>query len=573
MSGSRCPDRRTQPSKFLVCTMPIVSEVAPIGRPSNPLHVDIFRRMLIYGEEKERPALIDPAGEETVSFAQLTESTIMMAHILETQGVQKGNVVSVFMPTSWRFPVAFLGIMTAGGVVTGAGVEGTHYETRRHLRECGAKFVVTDSEYVFEIIDSLKEIPTSEKPMLLVFIMKGDEFLEIPTDMRVCRIMTDSLYGHHLTFEKVCVPIDLDNDLATLFFSSGTTGLPKGVMSTHANLAYMSVMEMAFSERCVYPVLHKDGFDGKNEIMMMYMPLHMAMSFFTSVQSLRKGVAQVMIRCPVDVFEYIPKYKPTTFVTAPSMLAGLTARYTDCAAITNLTVGAAPTTRRQYNEVMKAYPNLKYFSQGYGMTELTVACCYTDFRYPIPFGSVGKIMPNMVMKIMKENGDECGVGEAGEIWVKGPNVMKGYLNNEQATRDTIDEEGFLHTGDIGYINSSEHIFITARMKELIKVGGRQVAPAELESELSTHPAIDEVAVIGVPDPERDSELPKAFVVLKEGETATVEDIQGYLNGKLSHYKQLAGGVQFINHIPRHRTGKILREQLRSKYCTPMRAHI
>ncbi|KAK0394525.1 hypothetical protein QR680_000791 [Steinernema hermaphroditum] len=553
--------------------MPIVSEVAPVPRPKDPLHVDIFTRMSLYGQDNERPALIDPAGDETVTFAQLCEATIKMANLLQVQGVRKGSAVSIFMPTSWRFPVSFLGILTSGAIVTGAGVDGTHYETRRHLRECGAKFIITDSEYVFEIIDALRELPAHEKPMLFVFIMKGDEFLEIETDMKVCRIVTDSLYGHSLTFDKVLVPVDLDTDLATLFFSSGTTGLPKGVMSTHSNLAYMSAMEVAFSERCVYPILHKNGFDGRNEIMMMYMPLHMAMSFFTSVQSLKKGVAQVMIRYPVDVFEYIPKYKPTTFVTAPSMLAGLTARYTDCAAITNLTVGAAPTTRRQYNEVMKAYPNLKYFSQGYGMTELTVACCYTDFRYPIPFGSVGKIMPNMVMKIMREDGEECGVGEAGEIWVKGPNVMKGYLNNVQATVDTIDEEGFLHTGDIGYISSADHIFITARMKELIKVGGRQVAPAEIESELSTHPAIDDVAVIGIPDPERDSELPKAFVVLKEGETATVEDIQGYLNGKLSAYKQLAGGVQFVSSIPRHRTGKILRDQLKSKYCTPLKAHL
>ncbi|TMS33994.1 hypothetical protein L596_001667 [Steinernema carpocapsae] len=386
--------------------MPHVSDIPPVPTPTIPLHVEIFRQMKQYALNPKHMALIDPMGDESMNFGQVCDAVSVMTHILQTEGgVRKGDIVSIMMPTSWRFPVSFLSIMSAGAIVTGAGVDGTRFEIARHIKESGCKVVITDSEFVYEVADAFEEIDKLDQPLVVVYLMADSETLgDLEIKAPLIRVSTARLLNNVPDFDRVCVPIDLEQDLATLFFSSGTTGFPKGVMTTHSNLAFMSNMELQFSKHCVYPVLHKDGFDGSREVMMMYMPLHMAMSFFTSVQSLRKGVAQVMIRCPIDVFEFIPLYRPTTFVTAPSMLAGLSAKFVDCSAITNLTVGAAPTTRRQYDDVRKALPTLKYFSQGYGMTELTVACCYTDFREEIPFGSVGKMLPNMTLKAVSDCG-------------------------------------------------------------------------------------------------------------------------------------------------------------------------
>ncbi len=198
--------------------------------------------------------------------------------------------------------------------------------------------------------------------------------------------------------------------------------------------------------------------------------------------------------------------------------------------------------------------------QGYGMTELSPVSHTTPTGMFKP-GTIGVLIPSTECRIVDpESGKDLGIGEDGEIWVRGPQVMPGYLNNEQATKNTIDEDGWLHTGDIGHIDEDGHFTIVDRLKELIKFKGFQVPPAELEALLVTHPAIADAAVIGVPDDEA-GELPKAFVTLKAGQEASEDEIKQFVAEKVATYKQIRL-LEFIDEIPKSASGKILRRLLK-----------
>jgi 4-coumarate--CoA ligase len=201
-------------------------------------------------------------------------------------------------------------------------------------------------------------------------------------------------------------------------------------------------------------------------------------------------------------------------------------------------------------------------AQGYGMTELSPVSHATPAGQFKP-GTIGILTPSTMGQIVDpESGKGLGIGEDGEIWVKGPQVMTGYLNNAEATAATIDEDGWLHTGDVGHVDDDGHFTIVDRLKELIKFKGFQVPPAELEALLVTHPAIADAAVIGVPDDEA-GELPKAFIALKEGESTSAEEIQRFVADKVASYKQVRI-VQFVDSIPKSASGKILRRLLRDQ---------
>jgi 4-coumarate--CoA ligase len=197
--------------------------------------------------------------------------------------------------------------------------------------------------------------------------------------------------------------------------------------------------------------------------------------------------------------------------------------------------------------------------QGYGMTELSPVTHATPSGGFVP-GSVGVTIPNTELRIVDPIGKDLGVGEDGEVWVRGPQVMKGYLNNDAATKATIDDDGWLHTGDIGHVNDAGHLFVVDRLKELIKYKGFQVPPAELEALLLTHPAIADAAVIGLPDDEC-GEIPAAYVVVKEGAEVTAEEIQEWVAGQVASYKKIRK-LTFIDAVPKSASGKILRRLLR-----------
>lgn len=241
----------------------------------------------------------------------------------------------------------------------------------------------------------------------------------------------------------------------------------------------------------------------------------------------------------------------------------LTSKY-DLSSVKEITVGAAPCSRELVESLIAKYPNVS-FRQAYGMSELSPASHIGELHKMV-HGSAGKVLPNQEVRVVDaETGLDATPGQPGEIWVRGPNVMKGYRNNPEATRQTIDAQGWLHTGDIAVVDGEQNFFVVDRMKELIKYKGFQVPPAELEAVLQTHPLVLDAAVIGVWNEEQATEVPLAFVVKQgtsEGQALTEQAVVEYVASKVSTHKRLRGGVRFIEAVPKSAAGKILRKDLR-----------
>jgi acyl-CoA synthetase (AMP-forming)/AMP-acid ligase II len=344
------------------------------------------------------------------------------------------------------------------------------------------------------------------------------------------------------------VAIDPFNDVAVLPYSSGTTGLPKGVMLTHRNLVANVVQIDAIEEELsafvgVLPLFHIYG-------------MNVLMNF-----GILRGTTTVLLpRFELEAFlRVLQDWRiPIAHVAPPIAVAlakhPLVDKY-DLSALKCVFSGAAPfgveltaAVERRLSVTVR---------QGYGMTEASPATHYSAGAF-VRAGKVGAVMPCTECRIVDPStGLDVGAGEVGEVWARGPQVMKGYLNNPDATAATVDADGWLHTGDIGFVDEDGFLEVTDRLKELIKVKGFQVAPAELEGLLLKHPKVADAAVIGLPD-EQCGERPKAFIVASEA--ATAEEICAFVEGHVAHYKRLAQ-VEFVDSIPKSPSGKILRRVL------------
>mmetsp|Transcript_72898 Transcript_72898/g.158223 ORF Transcript_72898/g.158223 Transcript_72898/m.158223 type:complete len:366 (-) Transcript_72898:152-1249(-) len=350
------------------------------------------------------------------------------------------------------------------------------------------------------------------------------------------------------------VPVDVRKQTIVLPYSSGTTGLPKGVMLSHfncvANLAQSSPM-----------LQYKTG-----EVALAILPFF----HIYGMQVLMNGLLQhgitviTMPRFDMEkALSLIQKHSITQLYAVPPLILGLAKsplvdKY-DISSIRKVLCGAAPLGAELTEECSKRIG--KPVVQGYGMTELSpVSHCALGLA-GVP-GSSGITIPNTMCRIVDPEGTDLGVDQTGELWVKGPQVMMGYLNNPEATAATIDFEGYLHTGDLARFDADGNLYIVDRLKELIKYKAFQVAPAELEALLITHPAVADVAVIGIQDLEA-GELPKAFIVLKAGQTTSAEILMDFVKEKVATYKQIRL-VEFIDAIPKSASGKILRRVLRDR---------
>ena len=480
-------------------------------------------------------AMINGDTGEVWTFARLIDSIKRLAGGLAAEGFGPGKTIAVMAPNMPEFTVVFHAAGLAGGTVTTVNPTYGAEETRFQLNDANATMIITVPGAAAVAVEALQDSPASE-----VVVIGGQEGHR----------SLDDLMGE--TIEQVS--IDPKEQVVVLPYSSGTTGLPKGVMLTHFNL----VSNLAQSQ----PVLVY----GEGEVALACLPFFHIYGMQVLMNGLLAEGIPVVTMSRFDMEKalgLIQEHKVTQFYAVPPMILGFAKHPAvdnyDLSSLRKVFSGAAPLSGDLAEEasVRIGCPIV----QGYGMTELSPISHATKGNESKP-GSNGVTVSNTECRVVDDEGNDQGVDGEGELLIRGPQVMKGYLNNPEATAATIDSDGWLHTGDVARFDSDGHMYIVDRVKELIKFKGFQVAPAELEGLIITHPAVADVAVIGVPDLEA-GELPKAYVVLKPGVEATAEDIKGFVAEHVASYKRLHM-VEFTDAIPKSASGKILRRFLRDQ---------
>jgi acyl-CoA synthetase (AMP-forming)/AMP-acid ligase II len=505
-------------------------------------------------ERPDAPALIDGLKGDTITHGQLAAYVDRVAANLHARGLRKGDVVAVFCPNTPWFPVVFHGIAAAGCVMSPINSLYTPDEIAFQLEDSGAKILITISLFMDRASVAVEKSPVEE-----VIVLDG---------MEGHAGMLDLLGGDA---PSVQVEIDPANDLVTLPYSSGTTGLPKGVMLTHRNL-------VANVAQCL-PLL-KTGADERIIAVLPFFHIYGLTVLMNQGLALGGAVVTLPRFDLEDFLRTIQEHRITRAFVAPPILLALAKHPLvdsyDLSSLTSITSGAAPLDEQlalaAQNRLRKGADTGVVVAQGYGMTELSpvshtspdVSAMPPGLTREVPKGSVGFAIPNTECRLVDPaTGEDAAPGQSGELWVRGPQVMKGYLNNEKATAETLDAEGWLHTGDVAVVDEYGCYTVVDRVKELIKYKGYQVAPAELEAVLINHPEISDAAVIGVKDADSGEELPKAFVVRAPGSELTEDAVMAYMTEHVAPHKKIRF-VEFIDQVPKSAAGKILRKELKAR---------
>ncbi len=471
--------------------------------------------------------LTDGPTGRTMTAAAFMEQVKQMAGGLSAAGFGAGHTVAIMAPNLPEYCVIFHAVAWGGGTITTLNPTYTAHEVAHQIADSGAELLITIPDFMDVAKDGAKDTP--------VIAIGSPEYA--------------ALFGEAIQSQ---VPVDLDAFTVVLPYSSGTTGLPKGVMLSHRNLVInvdQSIVAADFQPGEVtaafLPFFHIYG-------MTVLMNIHLAGG----------GALVTMPRFDLPMFLQISQdYKaPRMWVVPPVALAlanhPLIDDY-DLSALQEVFIAAAP-SGPELSDAIAQRLDCKSL-QGYGMTELSPVSHVVPRDAPLS-GAAGLLVPNTACRVVHiETGADLAAGEEGELWIKGPQVMQGYLNNAKATTDTMAHDDWLRTGDIGKVDENGYLFITDRLKELIKYKGFQVAPAELEATLVAMEGITDAAVIGQPDDEA-GELPIAFVVTADPAPDEVA-IKAHLGEQLSHYKQVHE-IHYVDEIPKSASGKILRRFLR-----------
>jgi acyl-CoA synthetase (AMP-forming)/AMP-acid ligase II len=527
--------------------MPIRSPFPDVDIPDVSLYEFLFGGEL--GDAADRPAFIDGGSGAAVTFRELHGAVLKVAAALAERGIGTGDVVGIFAPNTPYWVAAFHGILRANAIVTSVNSLYTPAELAHQLTDSGARMLITVSPFLDRARAAAQQVGLADDAIVVLDGAEGHPSLRdlLATTARPPQVQVGA------------------EDTAVLPYSSGTTGTAKGVILTHRNLVANLVQFGGVGERvdentrilAVLPFFHIYGMT-----VMMNAGLHKRCTVVTMPK--------------FDLGEFlrvVAEHRVQRVYIAPPIAVALAkhplVEQFDLSCVDMIFSGAAPLDAELGHAVAKRLGCTVL--QGYGMTEMSpVSHSIPDSRPDMDLDSVGVLLPNMEARIVDpQTGEDVGPGERGELLCRGPNIMKGYLNNPAATAATLDDDGWLHTGDVAVVTEDGVFSIVDRVKELIKYKGYQVPPAELEALLLTHDRIADAAVIGVVDAEGE-EVPKAYVVRQPGADLTEDDVTTWVAQRIAPHKKVRV-VEFIEQIPKSASGKILRKDLRAREAAAARS--
>jgi len=520
----------------------------------------------------DRPCTIFKGA--VITYREMSAITDHIAAALADMGVKKGDRVGIFMPNTPQFVMTYFGILKAGAVVVATNPLYTPSEIEHQASDAGIEvmFVMTNFYNTIKkaqpktkikklIVSNLKETlpPVLRVLFTLLKEKKGGFRLD---KLEAGDVWLTELLAKYGSASRPAVEVGPD-DTAMFQYSGGTTGVSKGAVAMHRNVVANALQIKNWMT----------GLQEGQEVVLMAIPLfHVYGMVAGMLFAMAGGASMVMIPNPrdlKDVLENISKHRPTIFPGVPAMYNGINnhpdvkgGKY-NLSSIKACISGSAP-LMRETKERFEALTGGKVF-EGYGLSEAPTATHCNPLNGINKTGSIGMPLPDVDARIISlDDGEtEMGQGEIGEIVIHGPQVMKGYHNMPTETANTLrklkDGKTWLYTGDIARIDEDGYFYIVDRKKELIKPGGYQVWPREVEEVLAAHPKVLEVGVAGIPDPYR-GETVKAWVVLKPGETVTEEELKAFCKERLAAYK-VPTHYEFRNELPKTTVGKILRREL------------
>jgi long-chain acyl-CoA synthetase len=501
------------------------------------MNIAKLREQRVMQEEPEQVSFVS-GGREITNYEYLRESRKLVT-ALKGLGVKRGDRVIVQMPNSVEVLQSFGAIWRLGAIAVPINFLMNSEEIATIYADSGAKVVISTKDFLPKI-----KAGQAKAPQVQTVILANDD-------------VPEGMYSYHELVNKNPEEHDVvetdDDEVATLMYTAGTTGVPKGVMMTHYALYANSKMQydsltlpVGMTNITVLPLCHSYGVSVANGGLFRFKTKSVILNTFDLE----------------TIFATIAKYKVDFMALVPTMYVYMlmypNPNKHDLSSVKFWMCGSAPLSQATWNQFKERFG--REITEGWGLTEAGAnnACNPVDGR-PVKVGSIGLPMKGMQMGIMDDGGKLLGAKQTGEIVLKGPSVMKGYWNKPEETANSL-IDGWLHTGDVGYVDEDGYFWITDRKKDLIIKGGENISPRTVEEVLYAYPGVAEAAVVAMNDPVYGENI-KAFVALKPNQTATVEEILGHCKAKLASFL-VPKQIVIIPELPKSLVGKILKKELR-----------